>query len=605
MNDMSGKISDTPDNGDEQSRISVVEAMRGDSGTDAMERLVVAMGDTSWRVRKTATDVLQGFVREGRFVPLLINALRNGDNAGLRNSAVEMLVKVGARAVPALTEAAVDYDEDIRKFAVDILGDIGDDESLDALILALKDDDVNVRSSAAEALGKVGGSMAVEALLSALAIEDLWLRFAVMEALGKVGSSVPLKPFIEFLDNNFLKKPAIEALGGCDDPEAVSYLVNALSDEKEANRAAAVESLMRLYESFSDDKKKEFGRKLSDSVDVELLKELLTTKSKTVKRGVIVFIGMLDKVDGASIIIPFAEDESLRDVITTALLAMGERGGLDSLISAMPGSGDVVRAYISSLLGEFDDIKVVPILVKSLTDHYGHVRRSALLSLGRLDAVESVELMVPLIADEFVDVADGAVEALAQIGVKHSDKVLPILSRAVKADSAVVRRNITRVFGAIGIREVLPMVVDSLKDEDSGVRQAAVVALGRLGCSESAEYLALTLTDEDSKVRLAAVHALSGFEGSERESFLMLAAKDDDLWVRCAAFKGLGVLNTKPAIDALARGVTEESGVVSIVIIDALYEAMGDKAVEYIKEGLQHKDPKVVKAVKAKLYRIG
>lgn len=602
MNDMTGK---NPDHGDEQSRISAIDAMRGESGIKAMERLVVAMGDSSWRVRKTATDALQTFIGEEAFVPVLINSLRSADNAGLRNSAVEMLVKVGAKAVPALIGAASDDDEELRKFAVDILGDIGSEDSVDALITSLKDDDVNVRSSSAEALGKVGGLAAVDALLFALDIDDLWLRFAVMEALGKIGSGVPLNPLVKFLDNNFLKKPAIEALGGCNDPEAVGYLVKALSDEKEANRAAAVGSLLRLYEAFSDENKKEFSLKLSDSVNAELLTKLLASKSNTVKRGVIIFLGMLDKIDGASIIIPFAEDESLRDVIGESLLRMGERGGLDSLIGLLPDSSDVVRAYICSMLGEFGDPKAIPILVKSLTDHYGHVRHSAVVSLGRLDAVESIDVIVPLIGDEFVDVAGGAVEAIARIGSKHLGRVLPILAEGIKSEDSKVRKNIVSVLGAIGTEEVLTIVSGALRDESSDVRQATVVALGRLGSSESTEHLALTLTDEDSKVRLAAVHALSESKGDEREEFLMLATKDDDVWVRSSAFKGLGILKTKSAIDALANGLVSESGVVAVVIIDALYEALGDKAVEYIEKGLQHKDPNVVKAVRDKLFRIG
>ena len=97
--------------------------------------------------------------------------------AGLRNAAVDMLVRMGSEAVPSLLTHADSTDHDVRKFIVDILGEIGDRRAIPVLLSALADADGNVRAAAAENLGKLQAVEAVPALLDAIVITSYRIHY--------------------------------------------------------------------------------------------------------------------------------------------------------------------------------------------------------------------------------------------------------------------------------------------------------------------------------------------------------------------------------------------------------------------------------------------
>ncbi len=133
------------------------------------------MADTDWRVRKTAVEALVAIEGES-VITGLIEALSAQDNAGARNSAIEALVQIGGPAVECPACRLDTPDPEVRKFVVDILGEIKDRRAVPALIARLEDADENIRVAAAEALGKIRDRRAVDALLVCLTRPDQgWL----------------------------------------------------------------------------------------------------------------------------------------------------------------------------------------------------------------------------------------------------------------------------------------------------------------------------------------------------------------------------------------------------------------------------------------------
>src|SRR5512147_1587440 len=136
----------------EERREAAVDLSR--AGRGAVPLLLRALGDTDWRVRKTAVEGLVAFggadVTAG-----LVHRLSAEDNAGARNSAIEALVLLGSASVEPLLPLLAVHDPDVRKFAVDVLGDIRDSRVVPDLVARLGDPDENVRVAAAEALGKI------------------------------------------------------------------------------------------------------------------------------------------------------------------------------------------------------------------------------------------------------------------------------------------------------------------------------------------------------------------------------------------------------------------------------------------------------------------
>jgi len=147
--------------------------------------LVRLIADSEPEYRQKATDIIlmAGFKI---CFPILEAAVRNDEDADLRNGAMEALVAFGEMAVPHLTNLLTDDNEEVRNFSAVMLGDIGNSEAVVPLINALRDAEANVRHAAAEALGKIGDNRAL-APLQELGKGDFWDQFYSTAAIDLLG----------------------------------------------------------------------------------------------------------------------------------------------------------------------------------------------------------------------------------------------------------------------------------------------------------------------------------------------------------------------------------------------------------------------------------
>src|SRR4030067_752105 len=202
----------------------------GRAGRKAMPLLMLAVGDADWRVRKTAVEARVD-VPGHHVINGLIHTLGSHDNAGARNSAIEALIHIGAEAVDALLTALKTPDVDVRKFIVDILGDMKDPRTVPTLIGLLDDPDENARVAAAEALGKIKDRRAVDALVSCLTRSDQsWLDYAAAEALGEIGDERALGPLLTALGRSSLREPGLGSLGKSGNMNTLAPLIAGLAD---------------------------------------------------------------------------------------------------------------------------------------------------------------------------------------------------------------------------------------------------------------------------------------------------------------------------------------------------------------------------------------
>jgi HEAT repeat protein len=99
-------------------------------------------------------------------VPAILVKLR-GTYKGGRREVAETLIKVGKPAVPALIAALKDNDSDVRWWAAESLGKIGDNSAVPTLIEALRDSPRDVCEQAVVTLEKIGDKSTVPALETA------------------------------------------------------------------------------------------------------------------------------------------------------------------------------------------------------------------------------------------------------------------------------------------------------------------------------------------------------------------------------------------------------------------------------------------------------
>ena len=183
------------------------------------------MKDVSWRVRKTAVDILFQDYPVEEYIGGLIELLYIEDNAGARNSAIEALIRLGKRATVYLVEAFKTPNRDVRKFIIDVLGELMDNRSLGLMLEAIRDEDENVSATAVEHLGKVGEPSVVDALLEILDGGELWTAYPAADALGRIGDRKAVPHLLQALERKPLREPVLKALGLLADPRRwdISY----------------------------------------------------------------------------------------------------------------------------------------------------------------------------------------------------------------------------------------------------------------------------------------------------------------------------------------------------------------------------------------------
>ncbi len=215
--------------GDERALLPLIRALRDENPgvQDAAMRSLIGIG---------------GEVTAYMVLPLL------RDDAVMRNTAVIILQEIGAAAVPILGPLLSDKDEDVRKFAVDMICEIGDCDQPEVLMAILKGDpNPNVRVSAAKALGALKYSQAVPALIDALRDTE-WVCFSALEALSQIKDNSSVEAVAELLysPSEAVRSEAIHAVASIGTKDALRALEEHIEAEDlpESEKILTVKGLL-------------------------------------------------------------------------------------------------------------------------------------------------------------------------------------------------------------------------------------------------------------------------------------------------------------------------------------------------------------------------
>ena len=222
----------------------------------AQDALIAALQHPAKNVRITAAfEAALAFVKDPKILPVLFEAIRENWYAEHIRHYTERLsfesiaANIGRAAVPILIGALDDDNSDLRYFATQALGNIGDSASIPDLIRVLSDPNAYVRKEAAEALGKVGDATSAVSLRTILGDQEESVRCAVAEALGELKDKSALPELLEHLRDDpraGVRAAAARAMGQIGDSTAVPDLLNALKSKKGIIRSAAALALGQI-----------------------------------------------------------------------------------------------------------------------------------------------------------------------------------------------------------------------------------------------------------------------------------------------------------------------------------------------------------------------
>lgn len=576
----------------EEDRLQALKALARSGFESELGLVCQSLGDESWRVRKEAVNLFLASPRAAELAGEVIELLHSQDNAGLRNAAVDILVQLGGQVLPLLQEEMACADHDVRKFVLDIMGDIGEPGCIQAMLPALSDPDKNVRAAAAENLGKLRAAEAVPVLLDTMEHADLWMRFTILEALARIGRDVPVARLLVFTDEKLLRKALFDCLGRVGGAEALPALIEGLTDDMRNVREAAILALARIAETVPQ----EVDAVLSGLVGTpaaEAAASALESADLALVRATVCILRGVRDVRFAPRLLALLENEFLRDDAAAVLISMGNAAAL-SLIDEWAAADDRKRACLAYLFGEVGCVEALELLCAGLNDEDKNMQMVSAQALGKLGAPAAIDPLVAALWAAGDEVREISMQALCRLADAHPQEVLARLRPLLNDTDAELRMHVVTIFGQVDSIEVEGPLAFAMKDESSMVRRAAVRACEQRPGENRLSTLMLALTDEDAEVRRLAAESL-GLMGSRNAiAPLELALQDEDIWVRAAAVRSLGRLGGERVFELICSALQDPVGLVAIAALEALDALDSERTCPLMVQSLRHADEEVI-----------
>ncbi len=404
----------------------------------AVYPLIMALRDENFGVQDAAMHSLisiGGEVTAYMVLPLL------RDNAFLRNTALIILKHIGIITIPLLYPLLTDKDDDVRKFALDLIFDIRHCDYPEKIVDVLRTDpNANVRASAAKVIGALQYKEAVPDLIDALK-DDEWVCFSSLEALAGIKDEKSAVPIIALLNSpsDAIRYAAIESLGKMGFAGAADALLGHASRIEGLEKTAALKSLIQIGITPSTAGITDTLIYMLKNGDLDdkftAIKGLAAIKEKTAIYHIVDFAGSLDPSE------PDNEERliTLKDTIRTF-------GCMDTLVALLDDPSIKYRGKVITIeiIGELKCKAAVAGLIRlSTNSKLRDVRRASIKSLGEIDGGEAKHRLIDAIDDHDSDVRKAAVTAIGRIGdiaafepllkLLHTEKYLDVIEEAVTA----------------------------------------------------------------------------------------------------------------------------------------------------------------------------
>jgi HEAT repeat protein len=590
--------------------VSIVSAAEADQA----RLLVVALGDSDWRVRKEAAGIAPELSAAREVLTALVVLLGPGDNVGLRNAAVEALGRFGSRTVEALARAAPSLDADGRKLAAEALMRTGDAAALDVLEALLVDPDVNVRAAAIESIAGVGAAdvdRAASLLLRALVGSDTLAVLGALQGLNRLGVAVSWPILRPHLDHRALREAALEAAGLSGHPDAAPHLARALvGAEGHVFRVALGALAMFVTREPSLPKSVRAALGGLDPATRRRLVEEARARSDDLdrRRAALLVVGGLGTTEAAEAVIEALADDRLAAEAERALDMLGPAAILALARGARTGPPEE-RASCVEQLGQLADESSRAIacqaILEATEDGAPDVVRAALGALSQIGDEGTFGLAARWLAPTVSPaIRQAATAALSACAGRHPDAARA-LARQGRPDSpeATVTAIIVGVLpGPVFLvaAEDIAFLAAAASNESAVARRAAFDALARFGAPSAVEAASFGVADEAPEVQLAAIRALGRMRdergaavGLPRLLEVVRTFADDAVGV--AAIEALGDTGDPAAIDVL-RGVARQGAARrAVAAVEAIGRIDAPGRVDALIHALSHPESEVVK----------
>jgi HEAT repeat protein len=606
--------------GEEAARRRTVAELALSRRPEAIPALLLAVGDESWGVRQGAIESLAGFPT-GALLSALELALRDGDDAGLRNAAMEIYVRLGPTSAGPLLALLGDADEEVRLFAAVMLGSLKEARAVADLVRALSDPNGNVRHAAAASLGQIGSPEAVPRLIEALRSEP-WLQYPAIHALGEIADHRAAPALLDLLDDDFLRAPALEALGRLAGRDALPRIAPRLLDPDPVLRNAAIRAVVEIEQRATAS-----GESLDPGVQEALrrgdlvahLIGMLADEDARNRRTGAITLGWLREGRASRPLLALLGDPAVREFASHALVSIGyeDRAAWEE---ALAHPDDAVRLGSVRCLAWIAPAEGTALVAPLIHDPAEEVRAEAAAAIGRLGDEDAPMLLFELLGDESELIQESAMEALSRMS---PERVRPLLLQALAGGEVQAQVRAAQTLGLLRDGAATTALVAAARHPREAVRAAALQALGEMpGPGGLAEMpaarapgeppgpnllgvLRQALADDSSLVRQQAVLALGRLREPEAAADLLPLLDVGDPRLRFAAVRALGQVRNREAAEHLLPLLQESRQELRFAAVEALGQIRAPAAVRPLVEVLRDPDRNLRRAAAEGLGEIG
>ncbi len=393
---------------------------------------------------------------------------------------------------------------------------------------------------------------------------------------------------------------AILALGRIGNPEAISYLIKALSDSDIDNIKAAIFSLGLIGNKAIENELIALMEQKPD-LNVEIIEALGMLKSQRavdkilhkmkgknpliIKSGAYALASIEDKkaLPGIKKYISFT-DEDAREAIYYALYKMADASSLDVFIKGLGDKNVWVRYYSAKGIGRVKKEEALPFLYNRIRDPEWNVVVAILEALSNFKQINIKQV------ESLKESKNHHIRCeLAKILSNYKGKeVSSILKKLLKDKSDMVRKYAIISLSKVDVMEALKYAAKNYREAGWIIKTGVAEALGNINSSKGIDMLKEMISDKDLRVKEAALEALGNFKDSSIERIFSECIMDDDAAIRAICAKNLSKYRDKSFnekyVKALIKSVYEKEYESQQVIIKSLVEVDKDLALDILKE---------------------
>ncbi len=361
-----------------------------------------------WNRYKVTTELIKH--PEEEYIDFLENALRNNEDANIRNAAIEIYKALGSRAFPSIFSLIKDDDHEVRLFSVNILGQIGNKEVMPHLFRTINDPDENVRVASAEALGMIGDESALHALKKTLD-DELWVAMAGLQAIGEIGGEEALSIIYDCLEKEEYQDFAITAIAKAGNKHSIKYLTKFLDKTDHVfNKELALEAIVKIAERERVRLRPENFRNF-----IPIIIETLNSPDFEMKKSAFIALCWSEDINGLPYFIEAIKDNELQEYAIDGLLSIGRKAApaiVESLKNS-DGNHRKILAKVLSMLGENEA------LLEFKKDENPEVRVEVALALGSVKSATYVRALLKMLSDPYEEVRLAARKSLDNINKRE------------------------------------------------------------------------------------------------------------------------------------------------------------------------------------------